>query len=122
MDLNYHQGLFQGDSLSPLLFCLCITPLSHALGLGPGYECAHLDHPMTHLLFMDDLKVYAQRSRVLETALGVVDRVSRAVSMELGLWKWEVSHVASGKLTAGEDFILPEDGHISAVTNGKTYR
>ena len=77
---------------------------------------------MTHLLFMDDLKVYARRSRALETALDVVDRMSRAVGMELGLWKCTVAHVASGKLSAGEDFILPEDGHISAVTNRKTYR
>ena len=59
---------------------------------------------MTHLLFMDDLKVYARRSRALETALGVVDRVLRAVGMELGLWKCAVAHVASGKLTAGTHF------------------
>ena len=26
--LRYHQGLFKGDSLSPLLFYLCVTPLS----------------------------------------------------------------------------------------------
>ena len=122
VDLNYHRGLFQGDSLSPLLFCLCIAPLSHALRLGPGYKCVHLDHPMTHLLFMDDLKVYARSPTTLETALGVVDRVSRAVGMELGLRKCAVAHVASGRLTTGEDFILPEDRHISAVTNGNTYR
>ena len=89
--------------------------------LGPGYECAHLDHPMTHL-FMDNLKVYARNPRALETALGVVDRVSCAVGMELGLRKCAVAHLASGRLTIREDFILLEDRHISAVANGSTYR
>ena len=71
---------------------------------------------MTHLLLMDDLKVYARNP------IGLVDRVSRVVGMELGLRKCTVAHVASGRLTTGEDFILPEDRHISAVANGNTYR
>ena len=45
---------------------------------------------MTHL-FMDDLKVYARNPRALETALGVVKRVSCAVGMELGLQKCAVA-------------------------------
>jgi hypothetical protein len=31
VDLEFQRGLFQGDSLSPLLYCLCITSLSAAL-------------------------------------------------------------------------------------------
>ena len=76
---------------------------------------------MTHL-FMDDLKVYTRNPRALETALGVVNRVSCAVGMELGLQKCAVAHLASGRLTTREDFILLEDRHISAVANGNTYR
>ena len=34
VELEFHRGLFQGDSLSPLLYCLCIAPLSDALGDG----------------------------------------------------------------------------------------
>ena len=29
--IEYRRGLFQGDSLSPLLFCLCLAPLSGVL-------------------------------------------------------------------------------------------
>lgn len=42
---------------------------------------------LTHLLFMDDLKVY---TRAPGRALKVLDRVSRAVGMELGLQKCAV--------------------------------
>ena len=40
IELTFHQGLFQGDSLSPLLFCISITPIFHALRKATEYsEC-----------------------------------------------------------------------------------
>jgi hypothetical protein len=36
--IDLKRGLFQGDSLSPLLFCLCIAPLSHALRKRMGFS------------------------------------------------------------------------------------
>jgi len=32
--LKIESGVLQGDSFSPLLFCLSMTPLSHALNSG----------------------------------------------------------------------------------------
>ena len=39
--VKYKRGLFQGDSLSPLLFCLCIAPLSTALNDLRGIGSRH---------------------------------------------------------------------------------
>ena len=37
--LNIRRGIFQGDSLSPLLFCLALVPLSNELNnTGSGYK------------------------------------------------------------------------------------
>ena len=36
-ELTYRRGVFQGDSLSPLLSCLSIAPISHALRKTGGY-------------------------------------------------------------------------------------
>ena len=58
-ELQYCRGFFQGDSLSPLLFCLSIAPISLALKKTTGYRVPYLAQPVTHLFFMDDLKVYA---------------------------------------------------------------
>jgi hypothetical protein len=38
-DLKIQCGIFQGDSLSPLLFCICLIPLTEQLNrLNTGYE------------------------------------------------------------------------------------
>ena len=52
-------GIFQGDSLSPLLFCLALAPLSSLLNESTyGYHTQ--GYKITHLLYMDDLKMYAK--------------------------------------------------------------
>ena len=38
-DINYRRGIFQGDTLSPLLFCLCLVPITNILKQeGYGYK------------------------------------------------------------------------------------
>lgn len=60
------RGVFQGDSLSPLLFCLCIAPLSKVLNGEKGFTSQYQPRPITHLLFMDDLKIYAESQAELQ--------------------------------------------------------
>ena len=61
---------------------------------------------------MDDLKAYARNSYELGVTLEIVDRVSRAVGMEVGLRKCAVAHLCKVRYTAGEDYLLPEDRKI----------
>lgn len=93
VDLEYRRGLFQGDSLSPLLFCLSIAPLSHELRKHSGFRSSVLEDNITHTMFMDDLKLYASGKTSLEQMLTLVDRVSQAVGMQLGLTKCAVAHL-----------------------------
>ena len=99
--ITLRRGLFQGDSLSPLLFCLCIAPLSHALYNGTGYESRFLARPLTHLLFMDDLKVFDESQENLQKKVKAVEDTSSAVGMELGLKKCAVAHIVGGKVVQG---------------------
>jgi hypothetical protein len=63
------RGILQGDSLSPMLFVLCMDPLSRRLNgiypmlKVPGENNAHLTN---HLLFVDDLKLLAKSEEVVE--------------------------------------------------------
>ena len=52
-------GISKGDSLSPLLFCMALIPLSQLLN-STGYGYKIMEKKINHLFYMDDLKLYAQ--------------------------------------------------------------
>ncbi|EKX72272.1 hypothetical protein BEWA_047370 [Theileria equi strain WA] len=68
------RGILQGDSLSPLLFVLCMDPLSKILhSVYPtvkGKIGEKQEHAMNHLLFMDDIKLSANDDYMIENCLG----------------------------------------------------
>ena len=57
-EVKIKRGIFQGDSLSPLLFIISLIPLTITLrAMHKGYKLD--DIKVNHLLYIDDLKVYA---------------------------------------------------------------
>ena len=51
-DIKIQCGLFQGDSLLPLLFCICLIPLTEQLNrLNTGYEEHATKTKISHLLY-----------------------------------------------------------------------
>ena len=74
--IKIQRGIFQGDSLSPLLFCLAIDPLSKILKKqSQGYDLGQVrgrnrkKEIINHLLFMDDLKLFADSDSNLNKLL-----------------------------------------------------
>ena len=62
------RGILQEDSLSPLLFVLCLDPLSRKLnGDFPKIAIRTEDnhYASNHLLFIDDLKLFAEDEKIL---------------------------------------------------------
>ena len=56
------QGIFQGDSLSPLLFCLALVPLTSGINAsGYGYKINRNSLPISNLLYIVDLKLSASK-------------------------------------------------------------
>lgn len=91
--VSYKRGLFQGDSLSPLVFCMISTPISIALETeGKAYEPL-VGSPKTHLSFMDDLKIFAASQEALVHNLRIVCRVSNAIGAKLGIEKCAQAHI-----------------------------
>ena len=92
-DVKIKRGIFQGDSLSPLLFCLAIDPLSKLLkSVGVGYNLSKsrkksAEETISHLLFMDDLKLYAASDDDLNRLIQIVHSFSNDIHMEFGLYK-----------------------------------
>ena len=58
----YKKGIFQGDYLSVILFILSLNPLLFWLNETDGYKMAIntiYEKILTHLFFVDDLRLYA---------------------------------------------------------------
>lgn len=126
-DVNIRRGIFQGDSLSPLLFCLTIDPLSKLLnGSGTGYNLAgrrkNPETTINHLLYMDDLKLFANSEQSLQQQLMMVHEFSRDIRMDFGLDKCAKLIIKGGKEVQREGIQLDEATTIRGVEEGETYK
>ena len=122
-EVEIRRGIFQGDSLSPLLFVVAMIPLTLLLRREKlGYRFGEEGRLINHLLFMDDLKLYAKRKEDLEKLLDVVRVFSRDIRMEFGLDKCAMLEIRAGVKVACEGIDLPDEQRIKEVDeNGYKY-
>ena len=86
-NVNIRRGIFQGDSLSPLLFVVCMIPLSQILRkLKSGYTLKS-GEKLNHLLFMDDLKIFAKSECEINRFISTVQILSNDIGIEFGMKK-----------------------------------
>jgi len=102
VELTYLRRLFQGDSLSPLLYCLSIAPLSMALRGAGGVQVGIPQHCGKPPVLHGRCEGFAKDSKELGNTLKVVDEVSQAIGRKLGLRKCAVAHIERGKLVEGK--------------------
>ena len=71
---NIQRGIFQGDTLSLLLFAIGFIPLSHTLRkVNAGYQLKKGQHKkINHFIFMDDLKFYGNSKKEAERLTNTV--------------------------------------------------
>ena len=119
------RGIFQGDSLSPLLFCLSIDPLSRLLNLkGDGYNMnprGQVTEKVGHLLYMDDLKLYASNDNMLTNQLKIVKKFSTDITMKFGLDKCATVSIEKGKFKKKDGFDI-QDLSIRTLQEDETYK
>ena len=74
-EILYKKGVFQGDYLSVILFILSLNPLLFLLNETEGYKMAIntiYEKIITHLFFVDDLKLYAATLQQSKFQLDIV--------------------------------------------------
>ena len=68
--VDIKRGIFQGDSLSPLLFEIIMIPMSLILkDTRAGYQPKNEGCKINDLLFMDDLKLYGKNSNQIDSLI-----------------------------------------------------
>ena len=83
-EVDLEQGIFQGDSLSSLLFVLSLIPFTVILRkTESAYQFSSNKEKINHLLFMDDLKLYAKNEKDLESLVQTVRILGDDIGMKL---------------------------------------
>ena len=118
-EVNINRGIFQGDSLSPLLFVMAMIPLTTLLRKeSMGYKFSKSKKQINHLLFMDDLKLYAKDEADLDKLINVVSVYSRDIGMEFGLDKCAVLVMKRGNKVRCEGIQLPDGRMMEELDDG----
>lgn len=120
------RGIFQGDGLSALWFCLGLNPLSNRVSrenLGFSLRLGGEEiHKVSHLLYMDDIKIYASKKDHLRQLLGIVEGVSEDICMEFGVQKCKTLHVERGIIIEEEGIVTNSGNVIGTLSADELYK
>jgi len=84
--IQIQKGIFHRDSLSPLLFCIALIPLRNKLNRADcGYRAHGTERKISHLLYMDDLKMLGRNKNNLKNEIKIVHTISKDLNMNFGL-------------------------------------
>ena len=125
--ISIHRGIFQGDSLSPLLFCLSLNPISGELTrTGLGYRCGPPAQvcPVSHLWYMDDIKLFARNDNNLLSMTNVVESMGDCIGMRFNPSKSSWLTMKRGRAQSDQQSALQTlQGHaIAKLQAEESYR
>ncbi|XP_055368950.1 uncharacterized protein LOC129604859 [Betta splendens] len=113
-------GIYQRDALSPLLFCIGLNTLSQIINkTGYGYRLRN-EATISHLLYMDDIKLYAKSERDIDSLIHTTSIYSSDIGMSFGLEKCGRMVTKRGKVIHTEGVSLPE-GTIADIEDNYKY-
>ena len=99
-EVNIRRGIFQGDSLSPILFVIALIPLSIVLNKTKvGYGLVNNRGKINHLLYVDELKLYGKNLEELDSLVKTVRIYSKDIGIELGIEKYAMIEMKKGEMS-----------------------
>ena len=84
--------------MSPLLFIIAMMPQNHLLRkCTAGYKLSRSQEKINHLMYMDDIKLFAKNKKEQETLIHAVKIYRQDLGMEFGIEKCALLVMKSGK-------------------------
>ena len=122
-ETKFQRGIFQGDALSPLLFIIAMMPLNHIVRkCTAGHKLSGSQEKINHLMYMDDIKLFAKNEKELETLIHAVRIYSQDIRMEFGIEKCAMLVMKSGKRHMTDGMELPNHDKIRTLGENETYK
>ena len=120
--IRIKRGIFQGDSLSPLLFSMSLNPLSQELqNTGYGFQ---LDEQIkiNHLFYVDDPKLYGTSDNQLTGLINTVKMYWMTSRWEFGFDKCAQASFKRGKKVSPGGIPLNNKQVIQDLDQTETYK
>ncbi|XP_066912330.1 uncharacterized protein [Clytia hemisphaerica] len=119
---SINTGIYQGDCPSGTLFILSLLPLSWLLKESKlGYRF-NKETTISHLLFMDDLKLYAANDQQLNNQIKLVKTFSDDIQMNFGIEKCNKVTIKRGKITKSDNIVLDNGEILKTLDQNKQYK
>lgn len=123
--IRINRGVFQGDTLSAIWFCMAINPLSMLLrNTEYGYVIdKQRNIRVNHSLYIDDLKLYGANSEQIRGLLEIVSLFSDSIGMSFGVDKCATLEVRRGKIqNTSLGTTLMNQTTISSLNEHESYK
>ena len=122
--ISYLKGILQGDTLSLILFVLSVNPLSHLLQWHEGYKAGKIIRikNISHLFFVDDLKLYAISIEKMKQMLETVTQFSNEVGMNFGEAKCAYQSIERGRRKPENESLYVNGLNIQEIKEGDNYK
>ena len=119
-EVDIKHGIFQGDSLSPLVFVLAVIPLSSILRKAKAaYEFSGCKEKINHLLFMDD--DYSRNEKGLDLLVQTIHVFSEDIGIEFGIERCAMLVIEKGKIVKSVGIELPDGKATKSLQEGESY-
>ena len=99
-----------------------MMPLNHILmKCTAGYKLCKLQEKINHLMYIDDIKLFAKNEKELETLIQTVRIYNQDIGMEFGIEKCAILVIKSGNRHMTEGVKLLNQVVIKTLGEKETY-
>ena len=100
-----------------------MIPLNHILRkCTAGYQLSKSQRKINHLIYMDDIKLFAKNDKELETLIRTVRIYSQEIGMEFDIEKFAIVVMKSGKRNLTDEMELPNQDKIRMLGENENYK